>query len=166
MREVTEEQLRECFVNATRRELEQLPMPGLHETIWDEREYLGWRDQRSSRLGYIVHWRGDELIGVVVRAAPGGLRPGIAAMCSMCHSTQPATQVRMFSARLASLDGDTGSSIGTYMCDDLACSHIIRSGPPHLTSPARIAARGAAMLERLERFTARVERATREARGG
>jgi hypothetical protein len=164
MREVTEEQLRTCFVNATRRELEQLPMPGLHETIWHEREYLGWRDQRSSRLGYVVHWRADELIGMVVHAAPGGLRPGIAAMCSLCHSMQPATQVRMFSARLASLDGDTGSSIGTYICDDLACSHIIRSGPAHLTSPARIAARGEALLERLTRFTARVERAAREAR--
>ncbi|MCR8669884.1 FBP domain-containing protein [Agrococcus sp. HG114] len=163
MREVTEEQLRASFVNATRRELEQLPMPGLHETIWAEREYLGWRDQRSSRLGYIVHWRGDELIGVVVRAAPGALRPGIAAMCSMCHSTQPATQVRMFSARLASLDADSGSSIGTYLCDDLACSHIIRSGPAHLTSPERVAARGAALLERLARFTARVERAVRDA---
>ena len=164
MREVTEEQLRTCFVNATRRELEQLPMPGLHETIWAEREYLGWRDQRSSRLGYAVHWRGDELIGIVVRAAPGGLRPGIAAMCSLCHSTQPATQVRMFSARLASLDGDTGSSIGTYICDDLGCSHLIRSGPAHLTSTGRVAARGASLLERLTRFTRRVELATREAR--
>ena len=28
MREVTEEQLRACFVNATDRELEQLPIPG------------------------------------------------------------------------------------------------------------------------------------------
>ncbi|WP_306232345.1 FBP domain-containing protein [Agrococcus beijingensis] len=166
MREVTADELLGSFVNATRRELEQLPLPGLHETIWSEREYLGWRDQRSSRVGYIVHWREDALIGVVVRGAPGGLRPGVAAMCSLCHSTQPATQVRMFTARLATLDGDTGSSIGTYICDDLACSHIIRSGPPHLTSPARVAARGAAMLERLTRFSARVEQASREARGG
>ncbi len=166
MREVTETELRECFVNATRRELEQLPLPGLHETIWADREYLGWRDPRSSRLGYLVHWRGDELIGVVVRSAPGGLRPGIAAMCSLCHSTQPATQVRMFSARLADLDGDTGSSIGTYICDALDCSHIIRTGPPHLVTADRIAARSEALLGRVERFTARVERATREATDG
>ncbi|MFP5251657.1 MAG: FBP domain-containing protein [Actinomycetes bacterium] len=163
MREVTETELRSCFVNATQRELDQMPMPGLHETIWAEREYLGWRDQRSSRIGYLVHWRDDELIGVVVRSAPGGMRPGIAAMCSLCHSTQPATQVRMFSARLASLDGDTGSSIGTYICEDLACSHIIRTGPPHLMSPERVAARGAALLGRVTRFAQRVERASREA---
>ncbi|GEK80350.1 FBP domain-containing protein [Agrococcus baldri] len=161
MREVTEGELRECFVNATRRELEQLPLPGLHETIWAEREYLGWRDPRSSRLGYVVHWRGDALIGVVVRGAPGGLRPGIAAMCSLCHSTQPATQVRMFSARLAGLDGDTGSSIGTYICDALDCSHIIRTGPPHLVTADRVAARSEALLGRITRFTGRVERATR-----
>lgn len=162
MREVIESQLPSCFVNATQRELEQLPTPGLHEALWDEREYFGWRDPRSSRLGYLVHWRGDELIGVVLRAAPGGLRPGIAAMCSLCHSTQPATQVRMFSARLAGLDGDTGSSIGTYICDALDCSHIIRSGPPHLVTADRIAARSEALLERITRFTGRVERATRE----
>lgn len=162
MREVTESELRSCFVNATRRELEQLPIPGLHETMWGEREYLGWRDPRSSRLGYLVHWRGDELLGIVVRGAPGGLRPGIAAMCSLCHSTQPATQVRMFSARLAGVDGDTGSSMGTYICDALDCSHIIRTGPPHLVTSDRIAARAEALLERVTRFTARVERAIRE----
>lgn len=162
MREVTEGELRGCFVNATRRELEQLPMPGLHETIWDAREYLGWRDPRSSRLGYVVHWRDDELIGLVVRSAPGGLRPGIAAMCSLCHSTQPATQVRMFSAKLAGPEGDTGSSIGTYICDALDCSHIIRTGPPHLVTSDRVASRSQALLERLTRFTAHVERAIKE----
>lgn len=162
MREVTEDGLRNCFVNATRRELEQLPIPGLHETIWAEREYLGWRDARSSRLGYVAHWRDDELIGLVVRRAPGALRPGIAAMCALCHSTQPATQVRMFSARLAGLDGDTGSSIGTYVCDALDCSHVIRTGPPHLVTPDRVASRAQGLLERVTRFTARVERAVKE----
>lgn len=161
MREVSETELLGCFVNATRRELEQLPMPGLHETIWAEREYLGWRDPRSSRLGYLVHWRDDTLIGVVVRGAPGGLRPGIAAMCSLCHSTQPATQVRMFSARLADLDGDSGSSIGTYICDALDCSHIIRTGPPALLTSDRIASRSEALLGRVTRFTSRVERAVK-----
>jgi len=166
MREVTETELRACFVNATQRELDQLPIPGLHETIWAEREYLGWRDPRSSRLGYLIHWQGDQLIGVVVRAAPGGLRPGIAAICSLCHSTQPATQVRMFSARMAGLDGATGSSIGTYVCDRLDCSHIIRTGPPHLLTSDRIASRSEALLGRVARFTARVQRATREATDG
>lgn len=166
MREVTETELRASFVNATPRELEQLPIPGLHETIWDEREYLGWRDPQSSRLGYMVLWQGDRLVGLVVRAAPGGLRPGIAAMCALCHSTQPATQVRMFSARLAGPGGDTGSSIGTYICEDLACSHIIRTGPPHLLNRDRIASRADGLLGRVSGFAARVERALREARDG
>ncbi|WP_405217344.1 FBP domain-containing protein [Agrococcus sp. Ld7] len=162
MREVTETELRECFVNATRRELEQLPMPGLHETIWDEREFLGWRDPRFTRLGYLAHWRSDQLVGVVLRGAPGGLRSGIAAMCSMCHSTQPATQVRMFSARLADLDGHTGSSVGTYMCEALDCSHIIRTGPPHLLTTDRLASRSEALLDRVVSFTGRIERAIKE----
>ncbi|WAC66213.1 FBP domain-containing protein [Agrococcus sp. SL85] len=158
MRQVTEDELRGCFVNATDRELAQLPIPGLHETIWEEREYLGWRDARSARLGYLVHWQGDRLVGIVVRAAPGGMRPGIAAMCARCHSTQPATQVRMFSARLAGPQGEAGSTVGTYICEDLACSHIIRSGPPHLVSRERVAWRAEGLEQRVTRFTDRIAR--------
>ena len=111
----------------------------------------------------MVLWQGDELLGIVVRAAPNGLRPGIAAMCSLCHSTQPATQVRMFSARLAGPDGDSGSSIGTYICEDLACSHIIRTGPPHLLHRDRIDAKAQGLASRVGSFVSRIARATREA---
>jgi hypothetical protein len=52
--------------------------------------------------------------------------------------------------------------MGTYICDALDCSHIIRTGPPHLVTSDRIAARAEALLERVTRFTARVERAIRE----
>lgn len=155
MRPVTEEQLRESFINATADELQRLPLPGLHESIWEEREYLGWRDMQAAQLGYLSAWRGSELVSIVVRTS-GGLRPGIAAMCSMCHSAQPATQVRLFTARFAGKKGLVGSSVGTYICESLECSTVIRRAAPHLTTPSQLARRGGAMLERVDRFLARV----------
>lgn len=173
MKPLTADDIRSSFVNATADQLERLPIPGLHEAIWEEREFLGWRDTQAARLGYIVHWEGDRPVGVVVRAAPGGLRPGIAAMCSLCHSSQPATQVRMFSAPKAGEAGARGGTIGTYICEDLNCPMLIRVAPAQRTLPQSTVAYGShadlgeptighvgaasrGLLERVRRFTANV----------
>ncbi|GAB3609212.1 FBP domain-containing protein [Humibacter ginsengiterrae] len=156
MKPLTVEDIRSSFVNATPEQLARLPIPGIHETIWDEREFLGWRDPQASHLGYIVHWMNDRPTGIVLRAASGGLRPGIAAMCSFCHSAQPATQVRMFSAPRAGESGRNGNTIGSYICDDLACSLLIRITPPHAQSAEHIAERADALLGRVHNFTATV----------
>lgn len=156
MKPLTAEDIRSSFVNATPEQLERLPLPGLHETLWHDREYLGWRDPQAARLGYVVHWMDDRPTGIVVRAAPGGLRQGIAAMCSFCHSSQPATQVRMFTAPKAGEAGLNGSTIGTYLCEDLACSLLIRITPSHPELPHNIDARAEGLLTRVQRFTADV----------
>ncbi len=154
--------LRECMVNATRDDLERMPIPGLHEVIWNEREYLGWRDARSPQRGYLAHWAGDRPVGVVLRASTGQMAPGIAAMCMLCRTPQPSAQVRLFTAPRAGQAGIDGSTIGTYICADLACSIIIRITPP--PSPAGpdpaevIASRAAGLLERVSAFTANVMR--------
>jgi hypothetical protein len=153
---LTEQDIRQSFVNATDEQLQRLPLPGLHETLWDEREYLGWRDPQASRLGYIVHWMDGRPTGVIVRAAAGGLRPGIAAMCSFCHSSQPATQVRLFSAPRAGEAGRNGNTVGSYICEDLACSLLIRIAPPHVQSNQRLAERADSLLARIHGFTATV----------
>jgi len=160
MRPLTEEDIRGAFVNATDEQLERLPLPGLHETIWEDREFLGWRDGQAAQLGYLVHWDADEErpVGIVVRAASGSMRAGIAAMCSFCHSPQPATQVRLFSTPRAGESGRNGNTIGTYICEDLACSLLIRRQPPHLNPPQLIARRGAELLRRVQNFTADVMR--------
>jgi hypothetical protein len=77
-------------------------------------------------------------------------------MCSFCHSSQPATQVRMFSAPRAGEAGRNGNTIGSYICDDLACSLLIRITPQHVQSSERLAERGAALLTRVQNFTATV----------
>lgn len=157
MKPLSPQQIRASFVNASQGETERIPMPGLHEVIWDDREYLGWRDQQSHQRGYLVFWRGDVPTGIVLRASEFNLQPGISAMCSLCRITQPSDQVTLFSAPRAGQAGRDGNTVGTYICDDLACSHIIRILPPSSPlQPSReelIAQRSASLLARVESFT-------------
>jgi len=159
MRVMTEAQIRASLVNASPGEAERMPVPGLHEVVWDDREYLGWRDPSSPQRGYLVYWQGAELIGLALRASEVRLRVG-SAICSLCHTPQPAGQVTMFSAMRAGEAGRRGDSVGTYICADLACSLLIRIAPPAsewMPSPAvTIAERAAGLESRLRAFGGRV----------
>ena len=162
MKQLTPSLIRGSFVNATSGELERIPLPGLHETMWGEREYLGWRDPQAHQRGYLVHWRDDVPVGILLRASEFSLQPGISAMCSLCRITQPSNQVTLFSAPRAGQSGRDGNTIGTYICDDLACSHLIRILPPAhpmQPSPAEILAmRVDDLLGRVESFMADIMR--------
>jgi len=160
MKPLTDSEIRASFVNATKGEIERMPLPGLHEVMWDSREYLGWRDAGAPLRGYLVHWSGDRPIGIILRASDPSLRPGISAMCILCRTPQPSGQVTLFSAPKAGEAGRNGNSIGTYICDDLACSMIIRILPaahPMQPDPAEVLEkRIAGLTERVASFTADV----------
>ena len=160
MKPLSETDIRDSFVNATRGEIERIPLPGLHEVLWASREYLGWRDPQSRLRGYLVHWSGDTPVGIVLRASEVGLTHGISAMCALCRTPQPSHQVTMFSAPRAGEAGRNGNTVGTYICDDLACSIIIRILPPaHPMQPTPeeiVATRATNLLERVTAFTAGV----------
>jgi hypothetical protein len=160
MKPITEAEIRGSFVNATKGEIDRMPLPGLHEVIWDSREFLGWRDPGAPLRGYVVHWRDDRPVGIILRASEVGLRPGISAMCALCRTPQPSQQVTLFTAPKAGEPGRNGNSVGTYICDDLACSIIIRITPaahPLQPSPEQlVATRAAGLLERLQAFTGSV----------
>ncbi len=47
MKPLTADHIRESMVNTTSADLARMPVPGLYETLWDEREYLGWRDRAT-----------------------------------------------------------------------------------------------------------------------
>jgi hypothetical protein len=150
-------EIRESFVNASQGEAERVALPGLHEVIWEDREYLGWRDQQAHQRGYIVHWVSDRPVGIVLRASEFSLQPGISAMCSLCRITQPSDQVTLFSAPRAGQSGRDGNTVGTYICDDLACSHLIRILPPAspMLDPGQLLAdRVDGLLSRVQAFTA------------
>ncbi len=156
---LTAEQIRDSFVNAGSMDRERIPLPGLHEVLWEEREFLGWRDGSTAHRGYLVYWRDGRAVGMVLRAATTRLAGG-AAMCSLCQIAQPAGQVRLFSAPRAGDAGDAGDSVGTYICADLGCSHLIRIAPhgsPWDPNPETVVAdRGAGLLRRLDAFASKV----------
>ncbi|CAN5299510.1 FBP domain-containing protein [soil metagenome] len=159
MKPLTEADIRHSLVNARPSEAERMPLPGLHEMVWEDREYLGWRDPSSPQRGYLVYWRDGEPVGMVLRASEARLQAGTA-ICSLCNTPQPANQVTMFTASRAGEAGRRGDSVGTYICADLACSLLIRIAPPQYEmqpSPAEVVARRVAGLtQRLDAFTERV----------
>ncbi len=158
MKPLTDAEIRESLVNASAAEAVRMPLPGLHEVVWSEREYLGWRDPASPR-GYLAYWRDGHPVGVVLRASDARLRAG-SAICSLCNTPQPAGQVTMFTAQRAGRAGERGDSVGTYICADLACSLLIRIAPPQYEmqpSPAEVVAtRASRLAERLDVFVGRI----------
>ena len=78
MKPLTENDIRESFVNALPGDLDRLPIPGLHEMLWEDREFLGWRDPQAHHRGYIVHWMDGRPVGLVVRSSSSSLAPDTA----------------------------------------------------------------------------------------
>jgi hypothetical protein len=159
MKPLTDAEIRDSLVNASPAEATRMPLPGLHEVVWAEREYLGWRDPSSPLRGYLAYWRDGRALSVVLRAAETRLRVG-SAICSLCNTPQPASQVTMFTAQRAGRAGERGDSVGTYICADLACSLLIRIAPPQYEmqpSPDEVvASRASRLVERLDVFVGRI----------
>jgi hypothetical protein len=157
MQPLTEEQIRASFVNLTADAVERMPMPGLHETVWEDREYLGWLDANYAQRGYIVYWREGKPFGIVLRSASSSMSHGISAMCSLCRTHQPGSQVSLFTVPKAGQAGLNGNTIGTYICSDLSCSTIIRIVPPPSDmQPGQaevVSGRTSGLLARLDNFT-------------
>lgn len=160
MRAMTEAQIRASLVNAAPGEAERMPLPGLHEVVWSDREYLGWRDPGSAQRGYLVYWGADVPVGISLRASEVRLRAG-SAICSLCNTPQPAAQVTMFSAARAGEAGRAGNTVGAYICADLACSLLIRIAPTPTydgmpAAAEAIATRSAGLASRVRSFGGRV----------
>lgn len=159
VKELTSADIRHSFVNAAPDAASRVPMPGLHDVMWADREYLGWRDRQSHSRGYLVFWRGETPTGIVLRASEFSLENGISAMCSLCRITQPSAQIALFSAPRAGQAGIDGNTIGTYICADLACSHLVRVLPPAsaMIDPERLLSqRITGLLARVDSFAADV----------
>ncbi len=163
MQPLTESEIRGSFANTGGHDLEHMTFPGLHEIVWEDREFLGWRDAHAIQRGYIVYWRAGRPVGILLKAAGSHTRPGISAMCSLCRTPLPGGQVTLFTAPRAGQAGIDGSTVGYYICSDLTCSMLIRKLPPPSEmqpDPAEIiASRASGLSSRLESFTDDVLRA-------
>ena len=137
MRALTEQELRETFVNATPEESAHLSVPLDFMILdWDHLDFLAWRDPRARGRGYLVAEVDARATGVVLRAAEGHSRAR-SALCNLCHTMQPADQVSLFTARRAGDAGASGDSVGTYICADLSCHENVRLAAPLAPSEVR-----------------------------
>lgn len=153
MEPLTERQIRAAVQNCSRSERQALNLPRLTEVRGDELEYLGWRDPKAPQRGCLVQSTGRGTRGIVVRAPETRVRR--AAQCALCHSVHQ-DGIALFVAPRAGPAGRRGNTLGTYICQDLACSKHVRAAlrpSRRLPDPAPvIAAQGAELSRRLDAF--------------
>ncbi|WP_223690615.1 FBP domain-containing protein [Leifsonia poae] len=161
MEMLSQQEIRDAFVNCSRTEAAELPMPpGLHEVDWSRREYLGWRDPRSPQRGFVVVPTVDSPVGIVLRASDASMRSHSASMCGWCQDVQLTHDVYLYVARRAGQAGRNGDTVGTMLCGDFDCCENVRRKPsPAVVGfdvEAAVAARIAGLGERAQRFAATV----------
>ncbi|MEV6104165.1 FBP domain-containing protein [Streptomyces sp. NPDC051940] len=163
MREVTEAEIRESFVNCSKGEAKRLAVPrDLADLPWADLDFLGWRDPGAPDRSYLVLDRPDGLVGVAFRfprVQRGFLQRN---MCNLCMTAHPGNGVSLMTARKPGKAGREGNSTGLHMCTDLACPLYIRGrksvGPMRyeesLTQEEKIARMTARLDEFLEQLYA------------
>lgn len=137
MRSLTEQDIRNSFINCSKGEAKRLPTPrDLAERPWDDLDFLGWRDPGAPDRSYLVTERSGDVVGVTLRF-PSARRGFLhRSMCSLCLTTHPGNGVSLMTARKTGAAGREGNSVGVYMCADLACSLYVR-GKKSLESGSR-----------------------------
>ncbi|GAA1992096.1 FBP domain-containing protein [Kitasatospora viridis] len=127
MKPVTDQDIRNSFVNCSKGEAKRLNLPrDLAELPWADLDFLGWRDPGAPDRSYLVLERDGGLTGLSLRFSAqyrGYLRSNI---CSLCLTVHSGSGVALLTARKAGAAGREGNSVGAYMCTDLACPLYIR----------------------------------------
>ncbi|RFA18211.1 FBP domain-containing protein [Subtercola boreus] len=126
---LSEEILRASFVNASRRELNDVTLPaGFADLDFDRLDYLGWRDPRMPRRGLLVVPVEGEPVGVILKQAEAS--PRSRAQCAWCQDVTLPNDVVLYSAKRAGAAGRNGNTIGTLLCANFECSANVRKLPP------------------------------------
>jgi hypothetical protein len=124
---VSTDEIRRSFVNSSKSQVKAITFPKGYDVLdWASLDYLGWRDPKAPNRGYLVVPTDDGLVGIAVSTAASSAPRRGSALCDLCHSAQPVTDVALFVARRAGSAGRDGNTVGTYICADLACSLYIR----------------------------------------
>lgn len=159
MNPLTDKQIRDSLVNATRSERQRMILPDLAATDWDRLDYLGWRDRKQPLAAYVVLEIDDAPVGVILRAtdATGPRRP---TLCAWCEDVGDAGDAQLLVARRAGAAGRKGDTIGTLICGDFGCPRRVRRRPTLAevgsddadARAAVVARRVAGLRERSRRF--------------
>lgn len=166
MKPLTENEIRNSFANASKRESAQASLPALDSLEWEQLEYLGWTDSKRP-LGYAVVEIDGAPRGIILRAAPpatalGGRRRS--AICTWCEDPIETQDVSLYVAKRGGAAGRKGDTIGTLICTQFICSRNVRRKPTFTelgsNDPADreafVARRIAGLRERAAKFVAEV----------
>ncbi|KZX19877.1 FBP domain-containing protein [Rathayibacter tanaceti] len=129
MQPLTENEIRACFVNASRKEVADLALPKAIDSFdWEGVDHLGWRDRRMGRRAYVVVPLEERVVGVLLTQADA--LPRSRAQCSWCRDIRLPNDVVFFGARKAGAAGRAGDTLGTLVCSEFQCSVNVRQRPP------------------------------------
>lgn len=132
MQPLTESDIRSSLVNCSAEDAHNLTLPPwFHDAPWDDLDYLGWIDPRAERRAYIIADGG--LVGIRLRVPHQPAAARRTTMCALCLTTRPGGGVSLMTAPRAGGSAAQLNTIGTYICNDLACSLYIRG----MRSPGR-----------------------------
>jgi hypothetical protein len=128
MQPLDDQVIRASFVNASRKEVSDLTLPAdFADLDWSKLDFLGWRDRKIARRAYVVIPPENELVGVMLRQADGGMRTR--PQCSWCQDVTLPNDVVFYSARRAGPAGRNGDTVGTLVCSEFECSANVRKAP-------------------------------------
>lgn len=131
MQQITPQQIRSSFINATRSEAAKLNLPKDFGTLdWDSRDFLGWRDDNMPLRGYLVVPGSTGLTGIMLRAPEGGAKKNRSVLCELCRDVFSKEDVLLWVARRAGQPGRDGNTVGTLICADFLCCANVRKEPP------------------------------------
>lgn len=131
MRPLSEPEIRRSIVNGSRKDAASITLPTTFaDLVWADRDVLAWRDPKIPQRGYLITWRDDRPVGVILRAADASGPRGRSSLCQLCQSLHSTDAVSLFSARRAGQAGRDFNSVGTLICTDLTCSANVRVLPP------------------------------------
>lgn len=130
---ITDQLIRASFVNATRKEINDLALPpDFAERDGDRLDYLGWRDPKFAKRAYVVvpvdQASGVEHVGVILKQADAD--PRSRAQCSWCQDVRLPNDVVIFGARRSGHAGRNGNTVGILICSNFECSVNVRRLPP------------------------------------
>ena len=126
MTALTADAVRRSMINCSKGDAKRMTLADdVVGTDLDDVEFVGWRDPRMPHRAYLVSLHEGAVTGVLLRpAAGGGARR--TAMCALCRTTRSAGDVTLFTAPRAGAAGRDGNTVGTYVCNDLACPATTR----------------------------------------
>lgn len=128
MHPLTEKDITTSFINASRSQISDLTLPENFESLqWENLNFLGWRDRKLPRRGYVIVPRENGPVGILLQQAEAKTRAR--ALCSWCQDITLDDDVVFYGTRRAGKAGRNGNTIGTLVCADFGCSRNARKLP-------------------------------------